>query len=143
MGQKEFNRVEPKREESIFRRVGSRFYQDPSPVLFPSSRGEKRSFDKAFDIDCRPLVDRGMEMGLPNPKFRNEKSLCCRPRFSKNQIIKCGGQVRRRDIEFAQEGLRPPRLGEKGVRANLDGFIKAVSYRRFSLPTHTVPSSAC
>lgn len=31
MGQKEFNRVEPKREESIFRRVGSRFYQTRLP----------------------------------------------------------------------------------------------------------------
>ena len=30
----------------------------PSPLLFPSSGiGEKRPFDKAFNIDCRPLAD--------------------------------------------------------------------------------------
>lgn len=36
--------------------------QHPSPVFFPSSRGKKRSFEKAFDINCRLLArDRNAE----------------------------------------------------------------------------------
>ena len=42
----------------------------PSPLLFPSSGiGEKRPFDKAFNIDCQPLADNYVGKDVGKRKF--------------------------------------------------------------------------
>ncbi len=62
------------------------------------------------------MVER-MEMDQPNSKSNYKKSLCCRSSFSKNKILKYGGQVRRGNFQDSLEGLCSRGLRE--IRVNV------------------------